>query len=265
MFGKLAPKPPEVKPPEEIPRLEQGGELGKVRRTQGAENLALDVLKSKYPKAEDSYLLGVSAILGVGTPSPDLSTAIRAGYNKSLMGRRGVALGYKQDYKLDAAQYEAMSEPVKFAYSLASFIGDVPGFAFGGAVGATVGGPVGAIGGAFGFTEGLRSYYDQLIEKGEVKGPRDFLSYVNTVAKEELKGIATGKVMEASGKLGKEAAGAVGKLLAEAGALTAVPAALEARLPTAEDYYNTASFLLGLNLIIGLEKIPIKLKKRQRS
>ncbi len=237
LFGKLTPKAPTPEPEPETPKLEQGGQYGEVKRGIEAENLALNVMKSSYPSAEKSYLLGVTRMYGIRpeATSPDLATAIKAGFNQSVMGRRGVALGYKQEMRLTPEQYEAMSEPTKFIYSLSTFVGDLPTGLFGSVVGVHAGGLVGALGGFFGFNEGLRSYYDQLIEKGEVRGPLDFLKYANEVAKKELGGIATGKATAV--------AGAFGGLPAEILTLSTIPPLLESRLPTVEDYYNTASFL----------------------
>ncbi len=241
--------------PPEPPKLEQGGQYGEVKRGIEAENLALNVMKSSYPSAEKSYLLGVTRMYGIRpeATSPDLATAIKAGFNQSVMGRRGVALGYKQEMRLTPEQYEAMSEPTKFIYSLSTFVGDLPTGLFGSVVGVHAGGLVGALGGFFGFNEGLRSYYDQLIEKGEVRGPLDFLKYANEVAKKELGGIATGKATAV--------AGAFGGLPAEILTLSTIPPLLESRLPTVEDYYNTASFLLGLNLITKGPKAVGKMRE----
>jgi len=249
--------------PERQLSLVQGGPLGEKKRREDTSKLALDVLKNKYKDVEKSYMINNLRMhqINPNSASPDLATAARAGWTQSLTGRRGVALGYRQEFDLTPEQYESMSPGTRFIYSLAQYGGSIPGYLFGAGVGAGFGGPIGAMAGAFGFEQGLREYYDQLIEKGEVKGPRDFFDRVKSVAVEELKGMATGKVMEVAGT----AAGKTGVLgartLAEAASLVAVPSALEQRLPIAQDYYDTAAFLLGLKLMTHGPKAIGKMRR----
>ena len=261
LFSRLGPKVPEVPPAKEPPKLSQGGRLGEIKEEKRANDLAFDVLKNQYPIASTSYLLQATNNMGGVVKSPDLSDAIKAGFRQSVMGKRGVALGYKDEFNLTSEQYSSLSGPAKFAYSLAAFGGDIPAFVFGGLVGSTVGGPVGAMGGAFAMAEGLRSYYDQMIEKGEIRNATDLLKVINDVGIAEVKGMVTGKLTAEAGVVGGKAAGGLGRLMAEAGTLTAVPPIMESRLPSVEDYYNTASFLLGMNMIVKGPSTVGKMRK----
>ena len=232
--------------PTEPPKLE--APKTELQTAQGAGKLAKDVLANKYPSAKNSYLLQTARMFDLPEKlPPDLGKVITSGYARSVGGTRARAGGGNFP-TLTPEEYGKLGAFGQFAHSLITFGFDLPVYMVGGMIGSAAG-PPGAVGGAFGFAEGLRSYYDQQLEKGEVTGPRDFLDRALKTGLETLKGIATGKVMEKAGALGKATGVPFAKTIAEASALATVPAALEARFPTKEEYYDAASFLLGLNVI----------------
>lgn len=239
------------KVPEET--ISQGGPIGEARDRANRLKLYHEYIKHSR-KVDDVAAWKVLERIGIPSKNvtPDLIEAAKLGFGESTFGLRSRALGKAKEFKpITNEQYESMDIPTKFIFSLGQFVGSLPTYIAGGSVGAAIGGPVGAVGGAFGFDEGLRKYYMTLIEKGKANNIHDVVN----IAGETIKGITVGKATEAAGAFGKSIGLPGAQTLSEAVALTTVPAALEARFPTEQDFIDTTIFLFGLKSPGAIKKL----------
>jgi len=175
----------------------------------------------------------------------NIDKAILSGLQSSIPGM--------MTRKAAAEPFEPKGQTERFFQQLAQLLPELPIYGVGGVIGST-GGPVGAAGGAFGFAAGLRKVLVDKYTKGEVKSSKEFIDRVNGAVKETVKGYVTGATVGTVGKYTPELA----KFPAEIATMTAVPSALEGRLPEPQDFQD-AFLLLGTLKVVGMT--PTKLKE----
>lgn len=151
------------------------------------------------------------------------------------------------------------------------FGGSMVGAAAGGAVGTAVFPGVGTLGGiaagsvvgggagAFAAPAGMRKLLMDYYEKGDIHTPGDFMERLSGVTMETLKGAAVGALTSGAGMLAKPVAGVGGALLAELGTMTTAGAAMQGRLPDAQEFVDGAILLGGMHLATG--GVPTKLRE----
>lgn len=141
------------------------------------------------------------------------------------------------------------------AMATGAFGGSMLGAAAGGAIGSVVGGGAGAFAAPAGMRKLLMDHY----EKGDIQTAGDFMERLSGVTMETLKGAAVGALTAASGGLAKPVAGAGGALMAELGTMTTAGAAMQGRLPDAQEFVDGAILLGGMHLATG--GLPTKLRE----
>jgi hypothetical protein len=168
-------------------------------------------------------------------------------------------------------EYEPEGAAQRFAHGLGSIVPELPIYATGAAVGAASGGlaaPVTGAAGAFALPAGVRKVLEDKYSKGKVTSIKDFADRLGGAVKETGKGYVTGAAVGAVGKVAPliPKVGKYAKFPAEIATMTTVPAVLEGKLPTTQDFHD--AFLLLGALKVGtatpgkLRKIYTKYKKK---
>lgn len=169
-----------------------------------------------------------------------------AGWQMSTMG-----LGVTHQSMPDVVLPEHADRLARILSMAGTFAGDIPAMLVGGAAGAKIAGKPGMMAGAFAFPAGLRQALVDHYQKGDIKDPQDFVDRASSVLMQTLKGGATGLAVYATGK-------GVGNLLpaaamplakaavttaAEGATMTTVAAAMDGKLPKAQDFVDNAAFM----------------------
>lgn len=191
--------------------------------------------------------------------------AIQAGYEGSATGL--IARGELPSIQLnpdDSKWYERLAAGATQLVTEAPFeiAGAVGGALAGGAAGSAVpvvgnaaGAVVGAGAGTFALPTAIRESYIQAYQKGEIQDAADFLGRAKLVLKATGKDAVVGGLTAGVGRavgLGGQALGwgtkttAGAALTAEGTTMVVTPAALEGRLPEAQDFTDAAVMLVGL-------------------
>lgn len=167
---------------------------------------------------------------------------------------------------------EHASRAMRIASQLGQLAGDFPFMVLGGAIGGaeglvgggTVGsvvpgagtlvggvglGAVGASAGAFALPAAMRKLLVDHYEKGDIKTAGEFVDRLLSTSWEAIKGGITGGATALTGGVVTPVAGKILGLGGELAAMSTVGAALEARLPSADDFIDGAVVLGGLHAV----------------
>ncbi len=211
-----------------------------------------------------------------GAPVTSVVDAIKAGMEHSVFGTiasRGVSDKQITDattwYQRAAANTAQMVADMPFMV-----LGAVGGGSVGGAVGSAVpvvgtatGAVLGAGAGTFALPEAMRSTLMDYYRNGQVKDWGDFWSRFTNIALGTAKSAAVGAAtMGVGGKVaevvGKTAAPAIVKtsaqLASELTTMVGVGAALDGRVPSAQDFADAAVVLVGAKVAMGTADVIAK-------
>jgi hypothetical protein len=202
--------------------------------------------KDKYPHVVDS----INGYNGKYTPQQILeiikSSPIEAGHGVVPAFKSGYShstlsefLGNKQKDMEPEGMVERLSQKA------GETVGDIPAMAIGGIAGGVSGGPLGATAGMFAFPAAAH----RVLESKD-KTMSDVAQTAVGALKEAGKGYALGAATELTGGAAR-AIPFVGKAfapLAEVGTMTAGGAAMEGRIPTAQEFLDNAVLLGGIKM-----------------
>src|SRR4030067_365402 len=176
---------------------------------------------------------------GGGIPT-GAELAIKSGFEQSTLG-----LMLKQAMP---DNYEAQNFWERQLQNAAGIVGDVPAMFVGALVGTAAGGGLASAitgtGAAFALPTAMRKVLMDKYEKGDVASFGELMSRTLDTVKEGAKGYITGAV---TGTVGKLPIG-LAKLPAEIAALTTTSAALDKRIPKAQEFLDNAVLLLGMKV-----------------
>ncbi|MBU2060180.1 MAG: hypothetical protein KKB38_20915, partial [Gammaproteobacteria bacterium] len=128
-----------------------------------------------------------------------------------------------------------------------------------GAVAGAGGGPITSMAGAFALPQGLRAYYSYKLDKGDIETPEQFIEVLKKSVAATAKGLVTGAATGVAGKIAAPLGG-LGRTGVEAATLTGVGAGLEGRLPTSQDFFDSAMLLVGLKGVMRAPAVAARIK-----
>lgn len=154
---------------------------------------------------------------------------------------------------LRAAKPEmVMPENVDRSMRIANMVGDqfgsLPGYVAGGIVGGAAAGPVGAMAGGMAVEKGVRKILMDHYERGDINSPQEFADRFVSTAHETVKAGLIGAITAATGGAVAPVAGPLAAVGAEIATMTTAGAALENRLPTKDEFIDSAIVLGGLHM-----------------
>lgn len=175
----------------------------------------------------------------------DIPGAFKQGYKQSVTG---LAFSDKMP------EYQAPKNPIEgVAQGIGMVTGDLPWYA-GGALLGIEGGPITMAGGAFGLAEGMRQYYKDQLEKGNIKNYDDFVQRLGDTINKTITGWNVGAMTSAVGSAAPKGL----KTASEVGTMVGTQALQEGRMPTAQEFID-AGLLIGTLKAAG---IPSKLARQ---
>jgi len=210
-----------------------------------------------------------------GKPDATLAEAIQAGMKHSVFGTVE-SRGEQEQQQKDFNWYQRAASNVTTLLADAPFLvfGALGGSAAGTAVAPGIGTVVGAGAGAFALPEAMRQTLIEGYGKGWFKDWGDFWTRFMAAGLQTGKSAALGAVIGPAGTVGKAlvpaAAPAIAKttaqLASEVTAMSGLGAAMDGRVPSAQDFLDNAILLGGAKLAIkgasvAHEKIALKLGK----
>jgi hypothetical protein len=242
----------------EVPVFKQGEEDSWVIKL--IDHVSSFFTSKSQSSAKAVYNLTLANELGVDPSAvdPDLIDAYRSGIGHSVTGLIRQIEGGQKYPKIDPSVMPELSTMQRLAIGAGGMTGDLPYMVLGGFAGAG-GGPLTSMAGAFALPEGLRAYYSYKLDKGEVDSPEKFVEVLEKSVKATGKGLAVGTVTGVAGKIAAPL-GILPKLGTEATTMTGVSAGLEGRLPTPQDFVDSAMLIVGFHGLTNAGKVVKNVK-----